>query len=914
MRKFVFPAILILVILVGAFFIYLTNQSKNYSENSAFKAVPLHTPLIVEVPQIKDFLNELNEKTPLIEELQSINELSKFFQEINVLRNLFKDNNTARKLFQSKAAVISFNFAGKDEIGSLIAISLNDRSERNQILSLINNYPTGKFTKRMYDDVEIYRWTNDQQEYHFAVKDGVFLFSHYALFVEEATRQLSAENILNQKQFKDLYGTVGTSSDFNLYFNHDKFPQLIGRAIPRDFRKSVNAFGQFADWSELDVTIDETSLLMGGFSFSNDSNNNYLNVFRKQEAGRSGMEDVISANASFFINLNLDDLSVFFQDYEEFLKKQGDFYTRETELQKIEKAGKSNFIKLFTEIADDNFAMVFGNVTQNQPTSNRFFIASVKSQSQARERLLKVLENNAKSEKRTLKDLKTSYQIQNEQSFDIYEFPFANLPQLLFGKAFTGSQSNYLCFYENYLIFSDNVSSIKNYIHDLVLSETLDRDIHYKKFEQQLASKSTFYLYLNFSKAFFLKDYYLNEKFSEVLKENEESIRKFHALGWQFSGNSGQFLNNLYLKFDPVLKEEPQTVWQSKLDSTVAIKPQLVDNHNDPKNKEVIIQDNKNNLYLINKEGVRLWKVKLPGKIMSEIYQVDFYRNGKLQYLFNTKDKLYLIDRNGNNVARFPINFRSPASNGVALIDYDNNRNYRFFIACENKKVYAYDREGKIVNGWKFGGTDNLVSQPIKHFRVNMKDYIVCADQYKTYILDRQGNIRVKTAGNFEHSGNDLFLTKGTTPAIATTDINGEIHLQYFDGASKTLKTESFGKDHFFLARDVNADGKSDYIFADDNKLYAFSDQGKKLLERRFNSAISERPNLYIFSNTDRKIGVVCRKENRVYLVNSNGNIYEGFPLHGNTDFSIGYFNRSNSYFNLVVGNEDNSFFNYKVQ
>ena len=58
-------------------------------------------------------------------------------------------------------------------------------------------------------------------------------------------------------------------------------------------------------------------------------------------------------------------------------------------------------------------------------------------------------------------------------------------------------------------------------------------------------------------------------------------------------------------------------------------------NHNDRQNKEVIVQDNANNLYLINKEGVRLWKVKLSDKILGDVYQVDYYRNGKLQYLFN---------------------------------------------------------------------------------------------------------------------------------------------------------------------------------------------------------------------------------------------------------------------------------------
>jgi hypothetical protein len=59
---------------------------------------------------------------------------------------------------------------------------------------------------------------------------------------------------------------------------------------------------------------------------------------------------------------------------------------------------------------------------------------------------------------------------------------------------------------------------------------------------------------------------------------------------------------------------------------------------------------------------------------------------------------------------------------------------------------------------------------------------------------------------------------------------------------------------------------------------------------------------------------VVCQKENRIYLFNSDGKLYEGFPLQGNTPFSIGNFGDSLSRFNLVVGSRDNFLYNYRVK
>ena len=109
---------------------------------------------------------------------------------------------------------------------------------------------------------------------------------------------------------------------------------------------------------------------------------------------------------------------------------------------------------------------------------------------------------------------------------------------------------------------------------------------------------------------------------------------------------------------------------------------------------------------LINSTGRVLWKQPVDGPIMGEVYQVDFYKNGKLQYLFNTAGKIHLIDRNGNYVERYPISLRANATNPLALFDYDKSRDYRLFIATEDRRIYLYDIEGNMISGWKFRKTE----------------------------------------------------------------------------------------------------------------------------------------------------------------------------------------------------------------
>jgi hypothetical protein len=105
-----------------------------------------------------------------------------------------------------------------------------------------------------------------------------------------------------------------------------------------------------------------------------------------------------------------------------------------------------------------------------------------------------------------------------------------------------------------------------------------------------------------------------------------------------------------------------------------------------------------------------------------------------------------------------------------------------------------------------------------------------------------------------------------------------------------------------------------EFIFLDKDRLSVYKQDGSQLFSYRFNEPIASRPLVYQFSSKDRKLGIVSTNENLIYLFNSNGELYSGFPLHGNTSFSIGNFGDTLSRFNLVVGSSDQYLYNYRVK
>jgi WD40 repeat protein len=292
---------------------------------------------------------------------------------------------------------------------------------------------------------------------------------------------------------------------------------------------------------------------------------------------------------------------------------------------------------------------------------------------------------------------------------------------------------------------------------------------------------------------------------------------------------------------------------------------------------------------------------------------VDYYSNGKNQLLFSGKNYLHLLDRNGNYVERYPIKLRSPASGPPALFDYDNNQEYRLIIPGEDKLIYEYDIRGNVVKGWKPFRTNGIVRAEVRFFRVSGKDYIVASDNNTVYFLDRTGNIKLRLKEPVSRArGSEIRLTQGADQMLVFSSPEGVLQFVSFDGTVKKVELNKFSVDHTFDFFDVEGDGFGEYIFIDKGILYLYDHNKSEIFRRDFNTDQLSGPINFIFSASDRKIGVFDNRKKLIYLIDKKGNNMKGFPLRGASMFSIGKFSEKNE-FHLIVGGENNFLYDYKV-
>ena len=294
--------------------------------------------------------------------------------------------------------------------------------------------------------------------------------------------------------------------------------------------------------------------------------------------------------------------------------------------------------------------------------------------------------------------------------------------------------------------------------------------------------------------------------------------------------------------------------YKIKFPNKLVVGPVILKNHINNKN-EVVVQDSENIMHLINNDGQIEWSKKIDGRIIKEIEQIDSYKNGRLQYVFTTKNSLHLLDRQGRDVGKFPLKFKDEVTKPISVFDYDNNNNYRLLLT-QNEELIMFDSKGKIVKGFEYQKGGEISTKP-KHFRISNKDIITFKANNKLIILNRRGKIRIKTEKGFEYSNQEIIqhkndlVTTTSNNEIVKIDMKGNIRLE--NKSIYNLRLTGNKQSLFTLQKNILSNSKKniDLKFGvyDEFKLI---NTGNKILINIFDS---QNNNIYAFDNHLNLIG-----------------------------------------------------------
>ncbi len=871
------------LILALTVILYLTGKGRKPLVADAYRSVAGNACFVVETIDLLSFFNSLTTGKGLFGELTKFEELTGFNDRLKFITdNLNKPE--IREMTSGGHALISFYAPGNGKVRILLSMPVSGDIRNRHIRQALGSAGITNISESSFGKSTVLKvpYANNNDTVFLISESGLLLVSNSGSLLKNSFAAMeSGTDIRNYHDFSKVLFASGHARD-KIFVVFGNLPDVIKPVLSPLYRDSASSFANLASTGVGDLYINDDGVILSGFTES-DNSSDLLHKYKSISPMEFETYRILPAGTALF---------------ETIIKPPSIREIRKDSTRKVTILASS-----IKEYLGDEITRAYIDVKENKTSENNVLIYELKNPVQAEHSFLVSLDNPS--------DI-SWFRPDDQINIPVYRISGPGLAASLCPEFPAHFSDSLITFYDKYMITGSSYKTIAKLLYDNLLNNTLANDLVYRDFETSLPTRSSYYFYFVPARIVDYLEGYLDEKIIRSLKSNRNSLNKIQAAGYQLASGSDMIYNSLSVKFKNSVSEESLSEWETLLDTTAGIKPFFFTNHLTGA-KEIFVQDLKNNIYLINAAGRVLWKAPLSEKIIGNIYMIDFYRNGKYQMLFNGKSNLHLIDRNGNYVERYPVKLRSAATNSIALFDYDNNHNYRILVAGEDRNIYAYDKSGNVVKGWKPFRTAGAVRSQLSYFRVSGKDFIAASDESTIYLLDRYGNKRVGFREPVTRAeGSALKLNSGSEPFLLCSSNDGDIQHIYFDGNVKKFPIRKFTSRHSMDIFDIDGDGFDEFVFIDQGKLYLYDHNRTELFSRDLGSDRLEGPITFSFTSEDRKIGVFDAGKNQIYLLDKTGEIMDGFPLNGASMFSIGRLSDKNSW-HLIVGGADRFLHNYLI-
>ncbi|MBE0674135.1 MAG: hypothetical protein IH591_05700 [Bacteroidales bacterium] len=884
--------ILALLLLLAASLYFFTRTSNAGGYGDPYRSVPEDACLILESPDLPGFLNKLSGRSGLFREMSSVKELNRFYSSFTFLDTLLAKKEI-KKVFGLGNSVVSFHVMGKNRIVPLLSINVTPEMRQRHVREILGHTGAVQINESDYEGVNIFEIFSEEgmtnADVFVGFRQGSILCSSSRVLIENAVRNFDEGNdIRDDISFDRVFQAAGKNED-RIFIIFRNLPKLLSSFTAGRGTPLATSAGKLAGAAEGDVLIRENGLIVSGYIESEDASQS-LYRFREIPAISFDSYKILPVATALF---ETSAMAAF----------------RNT--RQVSGTGQEVLPLIASQIlpfTGDEVTRALIDIRERPVSDNMVLVYEIRNRDHIDKAIGSILRENVSDGEEHI----IWFTPDDQTKLAVYKATSPGLHDLLVPGFAPGFNDLYYAIYDNFLITGSSYVTVTKVIYDNILNRTLFNDLAYRDFGSTLPSRASYLFYAVPARITgFLTDY-ITAAGSKAIGNNLESVRKLSAVGYQFAPSNEMLYHSLSVRFIEEVKEESTSEWETLLDTTACIKPFFFTNHNTGA-REIFVQDLKNNVYLINAAGRVLWKAPVRERITGPVYMIDYLRNGKFQLVFAGREFIHMLDRNGNYVERFPVKLRSPAAGPLALFDYDNNRDYRLFVAGEDRMIYAYDKTGSVVKGWVPYKTQGLVRSEIKFFRVSGKDYIVAGDETGLYFLDRRGSVRFTTREPVRKAVNsEIRMISGTESGLVCSSPDGEIQIISFSGSVRKMSFQKFSSDHSFEYFDIDGDGTGEFLFIDKGKLYLYDHKGTRLFARDFNTNDLSGPIGFIFSGNDRGVGVVDNKSKLIYIVDRDGELFSGFPLRGASLFSIGRMTSATG-FNLIVGGTDNFLYNYRM-
>ncbi|MDO5442684.1 MAG: hypothetical protein Q4G10_03345 [Bacteroidia bacterium] len=521
--------------------------------------------------------------------------------------------------------------------------------------------------------------------------------------------QEEGQSILSSKDFiPALAGAEG--KDVLLFSN-----AYSSKLLPVYFQRPVTRHSEFiksiSTWTVMSVTAsDEKALSIKGYLPSDKDGDHFVDVFSDVEPENGSFSSVVPSETYFAVSLPLADQGLYLIAYRNYLDAESRLGSNRGNINKLGKSAGKN---------PDDWAKALS------------LKEVVKAQWRAGDDIFEAL--FARVGKKDYSLILNGLEAENEKDYSMAPAPYSysGFLSALFGGFFSVADESSFLFTGEWIV-SGSEKALADYVERYSAGDFL---------QALLADATVVPASLN-------KDCSMAAYFS-VGASPSESIFSASALLSVTKTLDGAayepcflFCNGNTFKLDVI-----RVPFIEKASTPAVVTDAVIDVPQGPfkvKNSgtgatNLLAQRENYYLSLLEEDGKGIWSVPFSEPLCGAVESIDYYANGKLQFLFAAGSKLYLLDRLGRFVSGFPSELGKPVLLGPSAYDFSGAGGYSVMVLHNDNTIGMYNIHGVKPEKWQGITSDETIIALPELLKVGGSSYWAVRTAVQTQIFPFYG-------------------------------------------------------------------------------------------------------------------------------------------------------------------------------
>ena len=619
---------------------------------------------------------------------------------------------------QNFPLLFSLHYSSKNDVSVLALADISALNGQGARASELLPFLQGR--KKRYNSADIYSF-NDSL--NVAVCKNILVMSTSSFLVESVIRHLDNNtSLLDNVDFARLYKEKGEG--MAVYVNHHQIGKLFSGVVMRQFLKYSDFMLRYASWSCFEMEFENGLLKLGGRLMNGREEKFQSTVLLGQNSSKSDFAKILPAQTLFCANMVLSDMGKYLEKHQLFLevhKKLGGYKYKQhitgiegkmSPMEYADSLGVKELVAAYCKFGDRHEWLTF--VKSGSSFGIGDMVATV---------------------------------IDRKRVPEVADYLYKGYFEALFGELFSHCNEESICdlgsgwkvlgprdIVAEFAVGNANYTSLDYWMDQTPMKGFLGKEGLIKVLTNIKESPDSILQVV--------KPYYKGLFRRSLDRNNFEMV----ALNIGVDGTNVKADMAFYAtKLAQVPQERPREESVDNIvyiDSTIVVGKGPFEIRDHVKGEKQFIEQLPNNkIRLMNATKKGIWAIPFETPICGVIDQVDFFKNGKLQMIFISEERLYLLDRMARIVRGFPIKLEKRVLLGPKVLDLKGNKEYVFFVMNEDNSITLYnlERDKKSLEGVEIKAPEFVRELPdIKS--INGENYIILRSVFRTRIYRMDGS------------------------------------------------------------------------------------------------------------------------------------------------------------------------------